>query len=1010
MKTQIPPSPEPPVENPRFWRTLDEREETPAARQAAHDEFLPGAVDTTNLPEPSALSRRGFLGLMGGAAALAASVACDRKGQGTIVPYTKRPLEVIPGVANYYASAFQEDRRAYSVLVKTREGRPIHITGNDEHPGFKGKTSPRAVADIMGLYDPDRLRAPRGEGHDLSWAEADSRLTAVLGSAKAAGKPVLLVTRAVASPSRKALLADLKAALPTLEHLAWEPARGDGAAEGAKAVFGTDVEVTPRIAQAKVVLSLGADFLNGADPEALAAFGASRRLSEPGQAMNRLWVLEGPLSLTGSNADQRFPVRPSQVAAVAFALAKDLHTRHGVALPAGADLSAASGGVPQGLEIPAEAWNRLTKDLASAGRESLVLCGPEMSAEAHQATHLLNAMLGSQALLLRAADPLATLKEMEGAVQGMATGRYAAAIFWGVNPAYAFPQAQAWKEALAKVPFRAWIGLMADETAAQCQLLLPENHWLESWNDFSGEELLLLQQPTIGALYDTRQGEDTLLALLRGLGATVPGDYHAYLKTRWQKEVFPAGSLVSFERFFEAGLHDGLVRGTAKPAPSPVFKGTALAAAAVKVFAAKSNPEAGSGMELILFPGFATHDGRYANNGWLQETPDPVTKMTWDNPLLLSVADAQRLKLNDGDLVNLDISGTSLRLPVVLQPGQAKGVVALALGYGRTTGEMATGKGVNAFPLMSLDPTSANLRPGVKVSAAGGAKTLSRTQSHHRLDGRDIVRSYTLAEYAQEARHREPQEELVTLYPDQKFPDHKWGMVIDLAACVGCAGCSVACQSENNIAVVGPEQVAKGREMHWIRLDSYYEGDVDNPKVVHQPMLCQHCDDAPCENVCPVNATNHSPEGLNQMVYNRCVGTRYCANNCPYKVRRFNFLEYTAYKTEPETLVYNPEVTVRPRGVMEKCSFCVQRIEDVKIRAKGDNRPIQDGEITPACAASCPSDAIVFGDLKDPKSKVSQLVKANRSYKVLEELGVKPAITYLADLKNPAVEGGHHAN
>jgi len=1006
MKTQIPPTPEPPVENPRYWRTLGEHEETPEARKAAHDEFLPGAVDTAGLPEPSALSRRGFLGLMGGAAALAASVACDRKGEGTIVPYTKRPLEVIPGVANYYASSRAEGRRAYSVLVKTREGRPIHITGNDEHPGFKGKTSPRTVADIMGLYDPERLRAPKADGRDLSWAEADTRMNAALAGAKAAGKPVLLVTGAVISPSRKALLADLKAALPTLEHLAWEPSRGDGAAEGARAVFGTDVEVAPRIGQAKVVLSLGNDFLNGADPEALAAFGAKRRLSEPGQAMNRLWVLEGPLSITGSNADQRFPLRPSQIAAVAFALAKDLHARHGVALPAGADLAAVPAGAPKGVEIPAEAWNHLVKDLASAGRESLVLCGPELSAEAHQATHLLNAMLGAQALVLRPADPLATLKDLDGAVQGMAAGRYAAAILWDVNPAYAFPRAQAWRDALAKVPFRAWIGLLEDETAAQCQLLLPEHHWLESWNDFAGEDHCLLQQPAIGALYDTRQGEDTLLAALKGLGAAVPGDYHAYLQARWRKDVFPAGSLVPFERFFEAALHDGLVRDSGKPAAAPAFKGAAIAAAATKAFTAKAD----GGMELILCPGFATLDGRYANNGWLQETPDPVTKMTWDNPLLLSVADAQRLKLSDGDLVSLQVDGTSLRLPVVLQPGQAKGVAALALGYGRTTGELAAGKGVNAFPLLALDPSAPNLRAGVQVAAAGGSKTLSRTQAHHRVESDDIVRSWTLAEYAKEAKGREREAELVTLYPSQRFPEHKWGMVIDLAACVGCAGCSVACQSENNVPVVGPEQVARGREMHWIRLDSYYEGDVDNPTVVHQPMLCQHCDDAPCENVCPVNATNHSLEGLNQMVYNRCVGTRYCANNCPYKVRRFNFLEYTADKTEPESLIYNPEVTVRPRGVMEKCTFCVQRIEDVKIRAKGDDRPIQDGEIVPACAAACPSDAIVFGDLKDPKSKVSQLVKANRSYKVLEELGVKPAITYLADLKNPALEGGDHAN
>ncbi|HEX9081646.1 MAG TPA: TAT-variant-translocated molybdopterin oxidoreductase, partial [Holophagaceae bacterium] len=733
MKTRIPETPELPVEPPRHWRTLDERVETPEARRAAHDEFLPGAVDMADLPAPSELSRRGFLGLLGGAAALAATVACDRKGQGLIVPYTRRPLEVIPGVANFYASACQEGRKVYSVLVKTREGRPIHITGNDEHPGFKGKTSPRTVADIMRLYDPDRLRAPKAGGKGLSWSEADRQIQAALSGAKAAGKPVLLLTGAVASPSRRALLADLKTALPTLEHVAWEPAIGDGALEGARAAYGRDVQVVPHLEKAKVVLSLAADFLNGEDPQAMAAFGAQRRLSEPGQPMNRLWVIEGAMSLTGSNADERFPVRPTQLAAVAFALAKDLHTRHGLALPAGADLAAVPAGVPQGVDISTEAWNRLVKDLASAGREALVLCGPDLSAEAQQATHLLNAMLGSQAQELRPVDALATLKELDQVVQNLAAGHYAAAFLWDVNPGYAYPAARSFQDALAKAPFRAWIGLAEDETSAQCQLQLPENHWLESWNDYEDGNLVVLQQPTIGALYDTRQGEDILLAMLRGLGASAPADYHSYVKTRWQKAVYPTGSAVSFERYFEVALHDGLVKDGQAPA-SPAFKGTEVAAATKAAFSAKAD-----GLELFLHPGFATHDGRYANIGWLQETPDPVTKMTWDNPLILSVSDAQKLGFRDGDLVDLGVNGATLRLPVVLQPGQAKGVVALALGYGRTTGEVAMGKGVNAFPLVAAGTSAPHLRTSVRLTGTGGSKPLSRTQAHHRLDGREIV-------------------------------------------------------------------------------------------------------------------------------------------------------------------------------------------------------------------------------------------------------------------------------
>jgi molybdopterin-containing oxidoreductase family iron-sulfur binding subunit len=998
MKTRLPDLG--PAEVPQFWRTLEERIETPEAQAAAHDEFLPGALpnhdDVHGMPPQSGFSRRDFLGLVSAATALAATVACDRKGQGTVVPYTKRPVEIVPGVANYYASATHEGRRVYPVLVKTREGRPIHLTGNDEHPGVKGKTSPRTMADVLRLYDPDRLRAPKVDGRTVNWATAETRLHEALKAAKAAGKPVLLISGAVASPSRKALLADLKSALPSLDHLAFEPAAGDATEEAAKASYGQSVEIQPRLARAKVILSLGADFLNGDDPEALSAWGAKRRLKDAHETINRLWVLEGPLTLTGTNADQRVPVSPSRLATVAFALAKEL-AANGMALPAGTDLSAISAGIPAGVEIPTKTWLNLVKDLQHAGRNAVVLCGAQMPAEAHQAAHLLNAMLGSEAVAVHGAEPLATVKDLEAAAKGMADGRYAAALFWDVNPAYTFPKTAAWKDAVAKVPLRAWIGQVEDETSAQCQVLLPENHWLESWGDFSTPGAAVLQQPTIGALYDTRQGEEVLLGIWKALGIAVPESYHAYLQARWQKAL-PLGTS------FEQALHDGLVKTEDKVAP-PAFKGASVAPAVKRALAAKV-----SGFELVLSPGFATHDGRHANNSWLQETPDPITKMTWDNPVSVSVQDAKALGIQEGDFVSLSLEGVTLRLPAVLQPGQAKGVITLALGYGRSTGGVAKGVGVNAFPFMGLDPSSANVRSGASLAKASGKKELSRTQSHHRMEGRDIVRSLTMDEFEHHPQGHHHQPEIVSLYEEQKFPDHKWGMVIDLAACTGCSACVVACQSENNVPVVGPEQVARGREMHWIRIDRYYEGELENPKVVHQPMLCQHCDNAPCENVCPVNATNHSPDGLNQMAYNRCVGTRYCANNCPYKVRRFNFLEYTAYKTEPETLANNPEVTVRPRGVMEKCSFCVQRINDVKIRAKGDGRAILDGEITTACMAGCPADAIVFGDLKDPKSKVAQLVAASRAYRVLEEVGAKPAITYLADLKNPVVEGGSHAH
>jgi molybdopterin-containing oxidoreductase family iron-sulfur binding subunit len=758
------------------------------------------------------------------------------------------------------------------------------------------------------------------------------------------------------------------------------------------------VEIAPRLDESQVILSLGSDFLNGEDVEAVAAFAARRRLSHPDQPMNRLWTFEGPMTLTGSNADQRFPVKPGRLASLAFALAKELNARRGVALPAGTDLSAVPDGVPRGVDIPARAWARLVDDLAAAGHRAVVLCGAEMPAEAHVAAHLLNAMLGSTGVDVRPAEPLASRRDLESVTRDMASGAYAAAVLWDVNPAFAYAPGAAWKDAFAKVPFRAWIGLIEDESSAQCDLALPENHWLESWGDFGFGSPVALQQPTIGTLHDTRQGEDILLGAIRSLGGTVAGDYHARLRARWQAPAPSAG----VDRSFEAALHDGLVLAGSQQ-PRPPFRGASVAGAAARAAA-----RAGDGMELVLFPGFATRDGRYANNGWLQECPDPVTKVTWGNPVTLSPGDARKLGVEDGALVTVDTGRASLRVPALVQPGQADGVLALALGYGRSSGSVAAGVGVNAFALMSNDPASANLQTGVRLSVAGGSAELARTQRHHSMEGRDLARSYTTAAFAARTKTPHREADLASLYPDQHFPEHKWGMVVDLSACVGCSACVLACQSENNVSVVGAGQVARGREMHWIRIDRYYEGNPASPRTVHQPMLCQQCDSAPCENVCPVAATNHSPDGLNQMIYNRCVGTRYCANNCPYKVRRFNFLEYTSHKTEPETLVYNPEVTVRPRGVMEKCTFCVQRIQDAKIRAKGEGRAVRDGDIVTACMAACPTDAIVFGDLKDPKSRVSQLAGEHRGYKVLEEVGARPAITYLADLKNPAVDGGAH--
>ena len=898
----------------------------------------------------SKLSRRRFLGLMGATAAFAS--ACKRPDGGKIVPYTKRPDGAVPGAADKFASVFPEAGRAHPVLVVTREGRPIHVEGNDLHPDSRGKAPLRAIADILGLYDPDRLRRPLVDGRRCGWDEALAALRPALDSARKTRKPVLLMTGETASPTRRALIAELGADLP-LRWIRWEPASGPRARLS--------------LEKAKVVVCFEADILSGDVPSWVADFAKNRR----GKDLSRLYAFEGGFSLTGGKADHRLRLKPSRAAAAADALARALDGGSGLATFA----------EENGLSV--ELLRGLAADLARHRGAAVAVCGPALPPEAHEAVRRLNSSLGAEGTLTTGAGPAAGLAAAAKALEDAAQGTFSAAIFWGVNPAYSFPDAALWKRALAGLPVKARIGLHVDETALGCGIVLPENHWLESWGDHESDSgLPTLQQPAIGALYDTLQGEDILLRLTAGASRK---DYRLYLEERWRKKVHAGAG--SFASFWNTCLHDGFLRGKAPLAAVPK---------SVPNSPKRSAAPSRDGFELILSPSLLVFDGAYAGNGWLQETPDPLTKQTWGNALMISITDAGRLGLREGQVVKMEAGGRSAEVPVLVSEGQTPGTLSAALGYGRRTGNMARGVGSNLYPLLDCGSPSPLLLSGVRLTPTDAIVELALTQNHHRMEGRDIARSVAVTR-APDARKPRP---IPTMYPEQKFPLHKWGMAVDLSMCVGCSACVVACQSENNIPCVGPEQVRKGREMHWIRVDRYLLGSGEGIRAVSQPMLCQHCDDAPCETVCPVNATNHSPEGLNQMTYNRCVGTRYCGNNCPYKVRRFNFFEYND-KEEPETLAHNPEVTVRPRGVMEKCSFCVQRIADVKQLAKTQGRAIRDGEVMPACAAACPASAIVFGDLKDPASRVNAWSSDPRGYKVLEEVGAKPSATYLAELTNP---------
>ncbi len=958
--------------------------------------------------EGDLVSRRRFLGLVGASAALAATAACEAPPADTIVPYTRKPDDVIPGVANYYASTYQEGLIPYGVLVKAREGRPIHIDGNDEHPMFRGKTSIRTQAELLDLYDPERLRAPRIAGKPATWDAADARILPALRAAAAGGQPVLLLTPAVISPTRRAAIADLAKVVPGLRHVAWES--GLPVADRAAASLYEPV-VTPhyRLERASVIAAFDADFLGtmGNAVASIAGFAANRRPAKPGDAMNRLYAIESGMSLTGSKADVRIPLRPSGAAPIAFAVANALHGGHGRALPDGIAPSLLApftlAAVAQRYGVDRTALAALVADLAAAGKHSLVLAGPSLPIEAHAAVALLNTMLDAEGYTVDAAfavdmPALATPADMAQLTRDLAAGTYAAAIIWDTNPSYAASDASAFDAALAKVPLKIRLGLHADETAGRCDVVLPVNHWLECWNDFEpSSDLLSLQQPLIRPLYDTRQGEEILLGWAKALGGRVITDYRAYLMMRWEQAVQPKGTLASFQKYWTSAVHDGVLRRNVAARAPRRLRTSAVADAAKRAGGAA----APAGLELLIAPDIRLWDGRYANIGWLQELPEPVTKVSWGNYLAVSVADAKQQQLVDGDLVAVSVGPRTVTLPVLVQPGQAPGAVFAALGFGRAGG-VAEGRGTNLFPLVADDGSTPFCRTNVKLAKSGGRQPLVRSQIEFSLHDREVVRLWSLDDYAKQAAPAADAEALATLNKDQEWPDHKWGMVIDLSSCVGCGGCQIACQSENNIPVVGPEQVALGRIMHWLRNDVYYVGPEDNPQVAHEPMLCQQCDDAPCEPVCPVAATVHSDDGLNEQMYNRCIGVRYCAANCPYMVRRFNFFDLTSSMTDPLDLAFNPEVTVRPRGVMEKCTFCVQRIRNGIQVAKDEGRPVADGDITTACAVACPANAIVFGDLKDLNSRVAKLSQSDRGFKVLRELGTRPAITYMAELKNPA--------
>ncbi len=982
----------------RFWQSLEELSETKEYR-----EFLENEFPHDPAKDSDGLNRRDVLKLAAASAALAGLSACTKLPTQKIVPYVKAPEEIVAGKPLFYATSMPLAGVAAGLLVESHMGRPTKIEGNPEHPGSLGGTDVFAQAATLGMYDPDRSQTIVFEGRISSWA---AFLTA-MGNEKAAmsadGNGLRILTDTVTSPTLGAQINALLKKLPAAKWHQYEPCSRDNSREGAKLAFGRPVNTVYRMDQADVILALDADFVSSGPGHVRYAreFSSRRVIDGKNANLNRLYVVESMPSSTGAVADHRMAMPAGDVRVFAQFLAGQLGVLGPVTEP---------GSSPWDRWLPA-----LVRDLKAHRGASLVIAGEEQPPAVHALAHAMNAALGNVGKTVYYTDPLEAnpVNEMESLrdlVNDINAGKVGLLLMLGGNnPVYDAPIDFDFGPALLKVKTRVHSGLYYDETAELCHWHVPAAHFLESWGDaraFDGTIGII--QPLIQPLYDGHT-QNEIVEVIAG-DAGKPG--HDIVRDYW-KSVRPEKDK-AFDAYWERSLHDGVMAGTALPAISVAPRGD---------FAKSLEPLRldESLLQIAFRPDPTIFDGRFANNGWLQELPKPNTKLTWDNAAMLSPATAQHLALADGDYVKLQLAGHETKAGVVIVPGHADNCVTLHLGYGRRrAGSVGTGPGFNAnFIRTSTAPWIATY---LKIEKTGEKYYFAVTQHQYVIDQdghqvnqegveaarRDLIRIATLEEWQKDPNFaKDPHEEGtkgLTLYPGFKSEGYAWGLAIDLNKCVGCNACVVACQAENNIPVVGKEQVMKGRAMHWIRVDTYFRGGIDNPETYYEPVLCMHCENAPCEVVCPVGATVHSPEGLNEMVYNRCVGTRYCSNNCPYKVRRFNFFLYSDYTTPSLFGMRNPNVTVRSRGVMEKCSYCVQRINAAKITSEEQNREVRDGEIVTACQGACPAEAIIFGNINDPNSRVAKWKAQSRNYNLLDDLNTRPRTTYLARVLNPNPE------
>ncbi|TAE45095.1 MAG: 4Fe-4S dicluster domain-containing protein [Cytophagales bacterium] len=1033
--------------NKVYWKGIEELTNDVEFVKHAEKEFPQDLPETKQGEENN---RRDFLKLMGFSVAAASLVACEAPIKKAI-PFLNKPENLDPSIPNYYASTYFEAGDYASVVVKTREGRPIKIEGNSLSTISKGKTSARAQASILNLYDGQRYQSFMQAKKPAKMQDVDKLVKDKL---KAASN-IRILSSTIISPSTKAIVKEFKETYSSTKHVTYDSLSQYGLTQAHKEGFGIEAVPSYDFSKAKVIVSFGCDFLGTwiSPVEFSGQYAQMRKLNskEHKEAkMSKHFQFEARMSMTGANADFRVPVKASQEITLLATLYSKLK---------GTDAKAKDANVEVALQ-------KAAKELLEAKGESLVVSGSN-DTNAQILVAAINNELGNYSATIDITTPLNTYqgneKQVNDLIDDIKSGGVDAIIFYGVNPVYDHPRGEELKAALSKVGLKISFASQPDETTDLCDFVCPDNHYLESWGDAEPRKgHYSLTQPTITPIFSTRQAQESLLIWS---GSDKP--YYDYLRTFLSKDLFKKQTKYKgFDNFFTGILHDGVLVTSgaaaivendevkkddkeAKKEDKPVKKAGKFEGDAESAIV-KVNEYKDGGLEIITYQKVSLGNGAYANNPWLQEMPDPITKACWANYASMSPKTAKEKGLSNGDVVKVTAGKTSFEAPVLLQPGQADNTIAVAVGYGRkVSGKVGTNIGANVFPLTAKAYESAS------ISKTDKTDEIAQTQTHNTIMGRSIIQEASLSDYkakpnagriyphisSADGKSYKPYD--VTLWKGHQYHNHSWGLVIDLNSCTGCSACTVACQIENNVPVVGKKEVLMRREMHWIRIDRYYSspegatsfGDLEkeavNPEVTFMPMMCQHCNNAPCETVCPVLATTHSSEGLNQMAYNRCIGTRYCANNCPYKVRRFNWFHYAeddrftdvnyVQTSDLGKMVINPDVTVRSRGVMEKCSLCVQRIQAGKLQAKKDKRQVKDGEIKTACQQVCPTDAITFGDMNDMESKISKALgitkevkkgehghadetvysmKEPRAYHVLEEINVKPQVSYLTKIRN----------